>query len=159
MGYDIPADHHSSPSKPETPIQEIHAVEKKAYITNGLQLLIELCHNASYARGWWHDQATGRPLIIEGSPQTPYIKCTKLLLTVSEIGECMEGLRTDAPDDKLPQFSMETVEIADAMIRLCDYAGAYGLPVVAAILAKMDFNAVRKDHDVETRKAKGGKKF
>lgn len=128
----------------------------------GVSVLIRLCHAASYNRGWWRDQISGGPLLQQdGAPPElePYVKCTKLLLTVSEIGECMEGFRSNLPDDKLPQFSMETVEIADAIIRLADYAGAYKLPVVEAILAKMDFNAVRPDHDVEHRAKPNGKKF
>ena len=48
------------------------------------------------------------------------------MLTVSELAEAMEGIRKDLPDDKLPQFTMETVEIADAIIRMMDQAHARG---------------------------------
>lgn len=139
--------------------ENIRKEHDKNNVGIGVTTLIRLCHTASYNRGWWRDQETGEDLLDPALPLFKYARMTKLMLAVSEIAECMEGYRTEAPDDKLPQFSMEIVEIADAIIRLCDYAGAYKLPVVEAILAKMDFNAVRKDHDVETRKAKGGKKF
>jgi len=131
-------------------------------IRKGLTEVINLCHNASYNRGWWHDQETGNPLLVKDGMSPfgeKYIKCTKLLLAISETAEAMEGLRTNAPDDKLPQFSMETVEIADHLIRLFDYIGAYNLPVVDAIMAKVDFNATRPDHDPENRKKPGGKSF
>lgn len=135
---------------------------QKAVISEVIDMLVDICHTASYNRGWWRDQVSGEPLLVaDGMPVhlEPYVKCTKLLLGVSETAECMEGIRTNAPDDKLPQFSMETVEIVDHLIRLFDYAGAYKLPIAEAFFAKVNINAVRKDHDVETRKAKGGKKF
>lgn len=131
-------------------------------IRNGLTEVISLCHNASYNRGWWHDQEKGLPLLVkDGMPPSmeKYVKCTKLLLGISETSEAMEGIRTNAPDDKLPQFSMETVEIADHLIRLFDYIGAYQLPVVDAIMAKVDFNATRPDHDPANRQKPGGKTF
>lgn len=134
----------------------------KELIGAGLATVIERCHAASYNRGWWRDQEKDVPLLVkDGMPPSmeKYVKCTKLLLTVSELSEAMEGLRTDAQDDKLPEFTMETVEIADILIRLFDYIGAYELPVIEALLKKIDFNAARVDHDPATRKAKGGKKF
>jgi hypothetical protein len=136
-------------------------IDKQA-VGSTLQLMIDLCHQASYQRGWWRDQRSGQPLLVEeGLPPhlEPYVKCTKLLLGVSETAECMEGLRRDATDDKLPQFSMETVEIVDHIIRLFDYAGAYKLPVVEAFFAKVDVNATREDHNIEHRVKPGGKKF
>lgn len=68
---------------------------------------------------WWQDPATGRP--IERDAQE------LLMLTVSEISEAMEGVRRDLMDDKLPHRKMEEVEMADAYIRLLDYAGGFGL--------------------------------
>jgi len=44
----------------------------------------------------------------------------------------MEGVRKDIPDDKLPHRPMEEVELADALIRIFDYAAAYDLDIQGA---------------------------
>lgn len=47
-----------------------------------------------------------------------------LMLTVSEIAECMEGERKDLMDDHLPHRKMAEVELADAVIRIADILGS-----------------------------------
>lgn len=54
---------------------------------------------------------------------------------------------------------MITVEIADAIIRLCDLAGALDLPLGEALAEKLEFNRTRADHKPTARKSKGGKAF
>jgi NTP pyrophosphatase (non-canonical NTP hydrolase) len=71
----------------------------------------------------------------------------------------MEGHRKGLPDDKLPHRSMIEVELADAVIRIADLAGALGLDLGGAIAEKMAFNAVRPDHKLENRLAEGGKAY
>lgn len=107
------------------------------------------CHAAN--RQWWIDPGTGEKLDRN--------KGELLMLIVSEIAEAMEGVRKDLPDDKLPHRSMEEVDMADALIRIFDYAGAYGLDIQGAFDEKMDFNANREDHKVESRREPHGKKF
>ena len=82
-----------------------------------------------------------------------------LMLIVSEISEAMEGERKDLMDDKLPHRKMAEVELADALIRIFDYAGAYGLDLGGAFTEKMEYNAKREDHTVEARRGEHGKKF
>ena len=41
--------------------------------------------------------------------------------------EAVEGVRKDLMDDKLPHRKMEEVEMADAFIRLLDFAGGYNI--------------------------------
>lgn len=82
-----------------------------------------------------------------------------LMLSVSELAEAMEGHRKDLMDDKLPHRKMFDVEIADCVIRLLDICGGMGIDLGAAFEEKMAFNAVRADHQIESRKAEGGKKY
>ena len=82
-----------------------------------------------------------------------------LMLMVSEIAEAMEGERKDLMDTHLPHRKMAEVEIADAFIRMFDYAGAYGFDLDGAVQEKREYNAHRADHKKEARQAPGGKKF
>jgi NTP pyrophosphatase (non-canonical NTP hydrolase) len=123
-------------------------------ITNAGNLLVSVCHEASVTSGWWHDLHSGQPLVAR-----PHVVGEKLMLVVSEVSEAMEGHRKGLPDDKLPHRSMVEVELADAVIRICDLAGALGLDLGGAIAEKMEYNAVRADHKPENRKAAGGKAY
>lgn len=107
------------------------------------------CHEAN--QKWWIDINTGEKLSRN--------KGELLCLVHSEVSECMEGVRKGLPDDKLPHRSMEEVELADALIRIFDYAGGFGLDLEGAYREKMAYNAVRQDHTHEARRAEGGKKF
>jgi NTP pyrophosphatase (non-canonical NTP hydrolase) len=82
-----------------------------------------------------------------------------LMLIVSEIAEAMEGERKDLMDDKLPHRKMAEVELADALIRIFDYAAGFGYDLDGAYREKMAFNAQREDHKHEARKIAGGKQF
>ena len=62
-------------------------------------------------------------------------------------------------DDKLPHRSMLEVELADAVIRIADLAGALDLDLGGAVAEKMAFNAQRADHKPENRLAAGGKAY
>ena len=54
---------------------------------------------------------------------------------------------------------MAEVELADALIRIFDYAGGFGYDLGGALIEKMQFNASRRDHTHEARLEEGGKKF
>lgn len=82
-----------------------------------------------------------------------------LCLTISEVSEAMEGVRKNLMDDKLPHRKMFEVELADTLIRIFDIAGAYNLDLGGAISEKRAYNAIRKDHKIETRLEDNGKKF
>ena len=100
---------------------------------------------------WWHDPVTGKPLARN--------KGELLMLIVSEIAECMEGERAQKRDEHLPQFSNAEVELADALIRIFDYAGAFGYDIEGAFRAKLEYNAKRLDHQPDERVKEGGKKW
>lgn len=129
--------------------------------------LVRICHEASRSAGWWLDRKTGLALDeVCRNPTTDVqrliagaLVAQKLCLAHSEISEAMEGHRKSLMDDKLPHRPMIEVEIADAIIRLCDLAGALHLDVGGAISEKLAFNAQRPDHKPENREAEGGKAY
>lgn len=124
--------------------------------------LVGQCHGASLAAGWWDDLKNGISYVQEvrsGSRFGKALVAEKLCLTHSEISEGMEGHRKGLMDDKLPHRPMLEVELADAVIRIADLAGALGLDLGGAIAEKMAFNAVRPDHKIEARAAEGGKAY
>lgn len=141
--------------------------------------LVNRCHGASLSAGWWTDHKTGVDLkaavhgnaIVNGIAAVgdvlkgvivrlgKALVAEKLCLSHSELSEGMEGHRKGKMDDKLPHRPMLEVELADAVIRICDLAGALELDLGGAIAEKMAFNAVRPDHKVEARMAAGGKSY
>jgi hypothetical protein len=100
---------------------------------------------------WWHDINTGAR--IERN------KGELIALIHSELSETLEGVRKGTADGHLPWRSAEEVEIADTLIRIFDYAGAYKLDLFGAMAEKLAYNAMRQDHTHEARRAEGGKKF
>lgn len=82
-----------------------------------------------------------------------------LCLVHSEISEAMEGARKDLMDDKLPHRKMLEVELADAMIRIFDIAGAAGFDLGGALMEKWQYNQQRADHKPASRLAANGKAF
>lgn len=112
-----------------------------------LNLLAADIHDDSTSAGWWEDG------------DDKYVLGTKLMLVVSEVAEAMEGLRKDLMDTHLPHRKMVEVEVADALIRLLDFAGALNMNIGGAVMEKLEYNTNRLDHKKEARNAEGGKKF
>ena len=100
---------------------------------------------------WWVDLETGEPLERN--------KGELLALIHSEISEALEGERKNLMDDHLPHRKMAEVELADAVIRILDYAGGFGYDLQGAYEEKMAYNKQRADHKPENRKKENGKKF
>jgi NTP pyrophosphatase (non-canonical NTP hydrolase) len=123
-------------------------------------VLRDAAFGASSAAGWWRK---GEEDLTEaarnGGLWGGALVAQKLCLIHSEISEAMEGHRKGLMDDKLPHRSMIEVELADAVIRIADLAGALNLDLGGAIAEKMAFNAVRPDHKPEAREAAGGKAY
>lgn len=80
----------------------------------------------------------------KGFYETPPSQPERIALMHSELSEALEAYRHgDPPDNHIPQFSGMEAEFADTIIRIMDDAEYHGLNVVAAILAKIEYNATR----------------
>lgn len=99
---------------------------------------------------WWHDR-NGLPIDRN--------RGELLCLIHSEISEAMEGERKSLMDDKLPHRPMAEVELADALIRILDYAAGFGYDIGGAVEEKLRYNRTREDHKREAREGPNGKKW
>lgn len=120
---------------------------------DGIDELVKNCYENSTKAGWWEDQ--------EGNDlrANPFTFSNKIALIHSELSEALEGDRKNLMDEKLPHRPATEVELADALIRIADLAGAYGLDLAGATVEKLEFNKTREDHKLENRYAEGGKSY
>lgn len=79
---------------------------------------------------WWSDLVTGKP--IERN------KGELLMLVITELSEATDGIRKTLMDDHLPSRLMDEVEMADALIRLLDYAHGFNLGNLSVSTFGMD---------------------
>jgi hypothetical protein len=114
---------------------EDHFVESFTY-------LAKLAHANSRNKGFWSliDELRSHPRFAEIEV---IWKLSRHDLIHSETSEATEGVRKNLNDDHLPHRSMEVAELADTVIRIMDYAGAYNLPLAQVILEKMAYNTQR----------------
>lgn len=120
-------------------------------------LLQNVCHAAAFDAGWWNFMGKD---IRQADPEVQKIWMgAKIALQHSELSEGLEGLRKGKMDEHLPTRPSLEVELADAVIRICDMAGGLNLDLGGAILQKLEYNAKRADHKPAARAAEGGKSF
>jgi len=134
----------------------------------------EHCHALSRNAGWWdipshltekfegYGVDSSKPIVrrmITPDQWRDLVTPTKISLIHSEVSEAMEGFRKGLNDDHLPYRKMAEVELADALIRIFDLAGAWGYDLEAAVQEKLAYNQKRPDHQPDARAADGGKKF
>jgi hypothetical protein len=130
----------------------IEAEDEQAafWASHQINAVVADCHRASKDAGWWAGV----------DPHTDiHVVPAKLALVHSEISEALEGHRKNLMDDKLPHRTMFEVELADAVIRIFDLAGAMGLDLGGALVEKVTYNASRADHKPENRAAENGKRY
>lgn len=86
-------------------------------------------HEMAVSKGWYND---------------PQRDLERLCLIHSEVSEACEGVRHgNPPDEHCPDFSSVEIELADAMIRICDFAKFKGWNIGGAVASKVEFNSTR----------------
>ena len=127
----------------------INEEEYRIYYADQVAQIEQLCHGLAREAGWWDSRNLDDPQTIPAC----------LCLVHSEVSEAMEGARKNRMDDHLPHRKALEVELADAMIRILDLAGAYQLDLGGALVEKLVYNTQRADHKRDARAADDGKKF
>ena len=68
----------------------------------------------------------------------------KIALMHSELSEALEAVRLGNPQDEhCPEFASLDIELADAVIRIMDFAEARKIDLARAIAAKHAYNVTR----------------
>lgn len=123
-------------------------------VSMAVHVLVNACHGAASKAGWWVDPKTGVDV-----RDNPLCFSNKVALIHSEVSEALEGDRKNKMDDHLPHLPSRDVEMADALIRICDTAGGFALALASATVEKLAYNAQRADHKIENRQQEGGKAY
>lgn len=144
-----------------TSLSSIQSDVERGRIEFNVNQVVEACHSLAFQAGWWREMKTGESTTFDyRAGKDPKRNIAEMLCLIhSEISEAMEGARKRLSDDKLPHRPMLEVELADALIRICDMAGGLGLDLGGAVAEKLAYNATRADHKPEARAAAGGKAF
>lgn len=118
-------------------------------INDMLKLLNDSCDEVfedNFRNGFYDDyhEVSDALFVDELKAYTTLMRKSQMIALIhSELSEALEAIRKSLKDDKLPHRSGEEVEIADTVIRILDYAGAWGLDLAGAIEEKLEYNRNR----------------
>lgn len=101
--------------------------------------LADEVHQSNVQAGWWSDPKTGE--------RKDRNVGEMLMLVVSEVCEGADGLENDLMDDKLPQYPMLAVELADTNIRILDLVGFHKIDLDALLAMIGDHDSISSDDD------------
>lgn len=97
-------------------------------VGQALNTIRDVVHEWAKEKGWWEKERNRFELIA---------------LMHSELSECVEFLRKPAMDDHVPELTGEAAELADVIIRIMDYCGAFGIDIGKAVRVKHAYNLQR----------------
>lgn len=94
--------------------------------------LVQKSHQQAVTKGWWDEDRS----LVEA-----------LMLVVGELSEAVEELRDGRQPGEIysnnGKLEGVPIELADALIRLGDLCGEFGIPLQTAIDLKLKFNETR----------------
>jgi len=110
-------------------MDEDQTIDKERFLAAWDEMQAEV-HRIAISKGWW-DVARADGEIIA--------------LIHSELSECLEACRSLYPviDKHIHDRMNAEVELADAVIRIMDFAGARGWDVAGAMIDKIKYNRSR----------------
>lgn len=150
-------------------IEPITQPKRASDLSRILTEMSDYIHAANREKGWYSDPETGDRVERNIGEM--------LALIHSEISEALEAHRKLLMDDKIPDFHGLTAELGDAIIRIWDLIGykrflireeflgewrdakLKPFDLGAAVVAKIEYNAHRKDHTLAERAKADGKRF